>query len=118
METDKRQCRRFDVCPELEVSEKDTDKIIGVVKDFSRQGMRALFYDFGFERGRPVEFKVQRPNRKSKVLVKGDIVWKKQVDDRWETGIRFKGFPAYFKREILDFCYDKWIGKRFSSLPA
>ena len=88
------------------------EKIFGLIKDFSRDGLRVVFDKFESEPDSQVNIKVQRPNKDLFVPASVQVRWKRFVGDKWEVGFRIRDFVAQAKAEILEYGYKSWLQER------
>jgi hypothetical protein len=106
---EKRKVLRFPVALKVGLKKENKERVEGVIKNFSRHGLKIIFSEFNFEPGSSVELKIQRPERDTFVPGTGRVAWKKFVDDGFEVGIELIDFPPQVKAEILDYCYTNWV---------
>jgi len=106
---ERRKFMRFPVSLKVEAIKKNKESLFGLIRDFSREGLRVIFDNFDFKSNSYVDFKIQRPDTEVFVPASVEVIWKRPVEGRWETGLRFKEFPPRVKAEILEFGYKKWL---------
>lgn len=102
----KRKFLRFAVPLRIELS---GENIRGFTKDFSREGLKAVFNHFPFDASSHIKFKVQKPNEDVYIPVSGEVMWKKVAEKRCEVGIRLRNFPPGLKAKILEHGYHAWV---------
>ena len=117
MDMERRREMRFPVSLKVAAREKNKQSILGLTKDFSRHGLRAVFDNFESEPDSSVELKIQKPNEDVFIPAIAEVRWKRPIEGKWEVGLRFKDFISQVKVEILDYAYYVWLRDRFSSLP-
>lgn len=106
---ERRKEMRFPVSLKIEAIEKKEDSTFGLLKNFSRDGLRAVFNVFEPRADSLIELKIQRPNQEGFAPVCAEVRWKRPVEGRWEVGFRFKDFIPLVKSEILDYSYKNWL---------
>ena len=106
MEPEKREVQRFSV--NLCIAEINGQKLSGMVKDFSRKGMRVIL-DIPDINEKEVRIEVQQPEYNESVLVVASVIWKKCFEGKCEIGLRFNNFPVQSKAAFLDYGYKKWL---------
>jgi hypothetical protein len=109
MDKERRRYIRFPVSLRVEAYEENNIKSTGVVKDFSRDGLRVVFDDCDFEVNSHITIGIQRPSRENLFPAIVEVMWKKQVDDEWEIGAKLNDFSSLIKSEILEYGYNYWI---------
>lgn len=110
-DSDRRRYIRFGVPLKVEVEGKS---LSGTINNFSREGFKATFDEFPFDTNSQVNFQVQRPNKDIFVYGSGEVVWKSNLAQSWEVGIRLKNFAPEFKVEILDHAYEMWVKEKMA----
>ncbi len=102
---------RFDIHLNLELNPDDSKAghLVGITRNFSRDGFSFVSEYFDHEASGTIEFRMEHPQNDGYVPVRGDVVWRRQVRDRCLAGIRIVGMEEDFKSEILDYAYDRWI---------
>lgn len=110
---DNREFMRFDV--ELKVeAHKDNKEYTGLVKDFSKKGLRAVFNDFKLDLNSPLELKIQEPGQGAWISARAEAVWKKRAQNKWNVGLKIKDISPENKAEILEYGYLKWLKEKLS----
>jgi PilZ domain len=104
----KREFMRFDVGLKVE-AQKDGKEYTGLVKDFSKNGLRVVFDDFKLDLNSPLELKIQRPGQDAWIIARAQAIWKTQALDKWNVGLKIKEIPPENKAEILEYGYLKWL---------
>lgn len=102
---------RFDIHLNLELSPNGPKggHLVGITRNFSRDGFSFVSEYFDYDASKTIEFKMEHPQSENYVSVLGNIVWRRQVRDRCLAGIRIVGMEEEVKSEILDYAYDRWI---------
>lgn len=112
---ERRKFMRFLITLKVQAKREDKENSFGLVKDFSREGMRAVFDDFDFNLNSCVNLEIQRLSEDVFVPASGEVVWKRPVEGKWEVGLRLKEFPSLAKSEILENGYHKWLKERVAA---
>ena len=89
---DKRRERRYPVSIEVGLREKGNDGIIGLSKDCSRSGLRAVFEHFESKPNSHLDLNIQKLNSNSFVPTAAEVIWKRPVEGKWEVGFRLRDF--------------------------
>ena len=109
----KRRFVRFDTLFEVELrpTEKVNNYITGIARNFSHEGLSTVSQCF--DSGQTtVELRIKHPGKGTWVSVLGDIIWKKQINDRCIAGIKISEMEKDTKSDILVYAYNEWQ-KRF-----
>jgi hypothetical protein len=109
MDKERRKYIRFPVSLRVEKYKENRVCSMGTIKDFSRDGIKAVFDDGNFDLNSYVTFGIQRPNREDIFPAVVEVMWKKQVDDKWEVGVRLNYFSSLIKSEILEQGCNNWM---------
>ena len=83
------------------------ESMLGLIKEFSLGGFRAVFDRFESEPNSHLNFQIQRPKRKIFVPAIAQVRWKRPVADKCEVGFRLRSFFPDVKSEILKYSYKK-----------
>lgn len=118
MDADRRRFLRFPAPLMVQAKREERDCLWGLVKDFSRNGLRVVFDELDFVPNSCVNLDIQMPNENVYVTANAEIIWKRFADGRWEAGLSLKEFPAYAKVEILEHGYNKWVAEREKEAAA
>lgn len=106
---ERRKFLRFPVSLLIRVEEADKS-YQGKVEDFSREGVKCIFFEeFEYLPKAILNFEIQRPDKKIFVPFKGEIVWRRRVSSGWEIGVSIKEITSSLKSEILEFGYQNWL---------
>lgn len=106
---DKRKFLRFNAPLEVKAVKENREYDSGIIKDFSREGLKAVFNNFDFEPDSRIELDIQRPAIDVFIPGKGEVRWKREIKGKWEVGIKLLELPPYVKGEILDYGYRRWV---------
>lgn len=106
---DKREFMRFPVELKVEAYKQNTGGYLGVIKDFSRNGLKVVFDDFKFDLNSPLELRIRKPDSETWFSADAEVIWKRQAEDKWDVGFRIKSFSSENKAEILEYGYFKWL---------
>ena len=108
---DRRKYLRFDIPlkVEYEVEGGSKNYTTGVTANFSREGINLVTQQFDYDPSNTVELKLQHPTKESYIVLSGDVVWKRQVDDKWYAGLRLRQMDKGDKSDILGYAYDRWL---------
>ena len=109
MENERRRYIRFPVSLKVEAYEENYIKSTGVVQDFSRDGLSAVFDDCDFEVNSYITIGIQRPSKESIFHAIVKVMWKREVDDKCKIGAKLNNFSSHIKSEILEHGYNYWI---------
>ena len=109
MDNERRRYIRFPVSLRVEAYEENNIQSIGVVEDFSRDGLRATFDNCDFEVNSYITIGIQRPGGENLFPAIVEVLWKRLVDDKCEIGAKLKDFSSLIKSEILEHGYNYWI---------
>ena len=83
------------------------ESILGLIKEFSLGGFRAVFDRFKSEPNSHLNLQIQRPKRNIFVPAIAQVRWKRPVADKCEVGFQLKSFFPDVKTEILKYSYKK-----------
>ena len=106
---ERRKELRFPVSLKIGATATNKRSILGLIKDFSRDGLKAVFDVFESGTESFINIKIQKPNQDVFVPACAEVRWKRPLEGRWEVGFRFKDFVPQVKAEILDYCYHNWL---------
>jgi c-di-GMP-binding flagellar brake protein YcgR len=112
---ERRKEMRFPALLKVGAVRQNKDSILGLIKDFSRSGLRAVFDNFESEPNSYTNIKIQNPDEDVFFSANAEVRWKRPTEGRWEVGFRFKDFVPQAKAEILEYAYKKWLKDRASS---
>ena len=112
METNRRKGIRFPVC--LTICGINDCSLRGEIKDFSRQGMRAILNTSAINENSDVQIDILRPDYNSHILAHATVIWKKPQEEKCEVGLKFKNFPNQAKADILEYSYKRWLKENSS----
>ncbi|MCP4652922.1 MAG: PilZ domain-containing protein [Candidatus Omnitrophica bacterium] len=113
MSSDSRKFVRFEIPLDVALKEPglENGKREALTKDFSRKGLCLTSNSFNFDLNSVVELELMVPDKKDPLKISGEVVWKKQVDDKWAVGLEFKEIDSACKIDILEFAYNSWLAK-------
>ena len=111
---ERRKFLRFPVSLKVEAANGNRTANPGLTKDFSREGLRAVFDDFDFNIESLLELKIQRPNKEIFVPAGVEVRWRRPFEGKWEAGFRLRDFPSQIKAEILEYGYHKWLSEKLN----
>ena len=109
MDIDRRKFKRFPVSLKIEIPRENQDSVSGVVTNFSRDGLEALFDELDSSIRSGVDCKIQSPNQEDTHTVNGEIMWREPWEGKLRVGLRFNEIAPAFKADILDYAYRKWL---------
>jgi hypothetical protein len=112
MDADRRKYLRFSTPLMVQARNKNQEKIWGLIKDFSRFGLKVVFDEFDFNTNSLVDLEIQRPNENVYIPASAEVIWKRLIEGKWEAGLSLKEFPAQEKAEILEHGYNKWVADK------
>ncbi|MCM8824022.1 MAG: PilZ domain-containing protein [Candidatus Omnitrophica bacterium] len=105
---ERRRFLRFDVPLRVEVKKSEEVFIVGQTRNFSRDGFSLVVDEPDFMPQNFLEARMELPPQRGFIDVYGEIIWKRQKDNKWEIGVKIKEIDKASKSEILDYAYDKW----------
>ena len=105
---DRRKFLRFDVPLKVEIKKSQEYYSSGVTKNFSREGFSLVAEEFDFEPKNYLEARIELPQQNGFVNVYGEIIWKRQIGDKWQVGIRLSQIDKASKDDILSYAYENW----------
>lgn len=103
-----RRYRRFNIPLDVAVKNGST----GLTKDFSREGLGLVLDDFDFDTYSDVELRMNNPVYNEPVEIRGEVVWKKEVEGKWHVGLKMKNIDITAKSDILMYAYDRWLSEQ------
>ena len=106
---ERRKSLRFLITLKVQTKKENKENCFGLIKDFSRGGIRAVFDDFDFNINSFVDLEIQRLSKDVFIPAIGEVVWKRPSEGRCEVGLRFKEFSPEAKSEILAHGYKKLL---------
>ncbi|MDY6856867.1 MAG: PilZ domain-containing protein [Thermodesulfobacteriota bacterium] len=109
MENERRRYIRFPVSLKVEAYEENNIKSTGVIQDFSRDGLGAVFDNCDLDVSSYITIGIQRPGKKDIFHTAVKVMWKRQVDDKCTIGAKLHNFSSHIKSEILEHGYNYWI---------
>ena len=109
---DRRRFMRFLITLKVGAKKEDNERSFGLVRDFSREGFRAVFDNFDFNVNSYVDLEIQRLSEDVFIPASGEVVWKRPNEGKWEVGFRLKDFPTEQKAEILERGYKDWVREK------
>ena len=112
MNMNNRKYIRYHLPLKVEAKSEDDQSAKGIVKDFSRNGLRILFDSFDFLPPSILNLKIQRPGKEIFVPAIGEVTWKTFTSSGWEVGVRLRDFSPQVKAEILEHAYRAWLSQR------
>jgi len=80
----------------------------GKLRDISSTGISFYTQEPTMEPGRELELKLRLPWKDKDFHIKGKVVWKRQVRDRFCVGVKFNTVDEEMKREIADHNANMW----------
>jgi len=112
MGADRRRCLRFPTPLMVQARDKNKENVWGLIKDFSRGGLKVVFDEFDFDTKSFINLEIQRPNENIYIPASVEVIWKRFIEGKWEVGLSLKEFPAQVKAEILEHGYNKWVAEK------
>jgi len=97
---------------EWKPTKEANEHLIGIVRNFSREGFSFASENFDLKPKETVELRLKHPQKNKFVSVSGDIVWKRQLKNRCLAGIKLRDMDNEAKSEILDYAYNRWVKTR------
>lgn len=104
MTNEKRKFTRFDipVIIQFKPAKESSEYSWGLTKNLSCEGFSFEALNLDFEPEETLELKLKFPQRGTFISVLGDIVWKRQVSDKYWAGIKLKDMDKEAKSEFLE----------------
>lgn len=106
---EKREFKRFVVGLQVAAEKENKESALGLMKDFSRDGLRIVFDKFDFELNSPLDLKIQRPEANFYIFASAEPLWKRAVENKCEVGFKIKEIPPDIKADLLEYGYFKWL---------
>jgi hypothetical protein len=106
---EKRKFMRFPVDLKIEAQKQDQGHVAGIIKDFSREGLRVVFDEFSFELNSPIKLAIQSQDLDASIPLVAKPLWKRLLDGKWNVGFMFAELAPARKAEILEYGYHKWV---------
>jgi hypothetical protein len=103
MALDKRKFTRIDVpiLMEFKPTKESAKFSWGLTRDFSCDGFGFESINFHHNQKDTLEFILRFPEKSTTVSVLGDVMWKKELDNKYMTGIRLKDMSDTVRGEFL-----------------
>ncbi len=79
-----------------------TDYTVGLLKNFSSEGLALEAENFSFIRFEHLELKLQFPQGNESYSLSGNVIWKKQSDDKCMAGVRFNTANNVEQNELFE----------------
>jgi len=108
MDSDRRKFMRFSVSLPAEVVSQDQDNTIGLIKDFSRFGMRMACDSLKSDFSGSLALKIKNPLVNEYIDARAEIIWKNELKGKCELGLRLVDISPEVKTEILDHAFGLW----------
>lgn len=101
---DKRKFMRSSVPLVLEFkpTKRGSEHTWGLTRNFSYEGFSFETQNMGFERRKNMEFKLRFPKSYTPVSVIGNVVWKKQSENKCLAGVKLKEIDKKDKTNLLE----------------
>ncbi len=108
---DKRKFERFKILLNLEIkpTKVATEYLFGIIRNFSQEGFSFVSEKFELEPGENMELRLKHPLRNNFIFAFGEIIWKREVNNRCVAGLKLRAMDKDAKDEILKYAYDKQI---------
>jgi len=110
---ERRKFIRFDISLNVEFKpvKGSAEYSLGVTRNFSREGLSFVSQDLDLKSEETIELRLTPPEKDTSISLLADIIWKKQVKNKWWSGVKFKKIDTEVKSEILDYAYNLWLEK-------
>jgi len=110
---DRRKFIRFDIplSVEFKPSQELPVYLKGTTKNFSREGLGVVSENFVFEPNTTLELRLKLPTKEAYISILGNVIWKRQINDKWQAGLKFREIDKAAKGEILECAYNKWLDR-------
>ena len=102
----------------IEISARDSQRkksALGIIRDFSRDGIKAIFDNFNLDSGSQIDLKIHNPQEDAYFPATAEVKWRKSLNGKFEVGLKFRDFVPQVKADILEYCYRNWLKKRLFS---
>jgi hypothetical protein len=101
---DKRKFTRIDIpiIMEFKPVKETAEYSLGLTRNFSCEGLSFESLDFKHEPIETLELKLKFPRRGTFISVLGDVMWKKQIRDRYLVGVKLKDMSKEIRDEFLE----------------
>lgn len=111
MVVERRKFRRFKVPLEARITlpENPSEHASGMIRDFSREGLRLESRGLQMDINAAVELMVRLPRKDTLIHITGDVKWSEQTGNNCLAGIRIKEMDREAKGDILDYAYSLWV---------
>jgi len=112
---DKRNYIRFKTLLNLEVKpyQISSEYLHGIVTNFSYDGLSFIIEilpeNFNLEPKETLELIIKHPAKDANISAFGEIVWKRQVNDRCCVGLKIREMDEEAKIEILEDAFNKQV---------
>ena len=83
----------------------------GTTKNLSRSGLCFETDNTNFQPNDRIELHIELPDNDSSYPLLVDVMWKRQVNDRYLTGVKIVSMDSEAKSEVLDYAYDMWLNR-------
>ena len=111
---EKRRFPRFEVELKIEARSQGQESAFGRTKNFSRDGLKAVFDKFEFKTNTPLELIVQKPDSSENIKASAEPLWISALGDKYNVGFQFRSFAPEDKIEILEYAYSNWVKEKIS----
>ncbi len=109
MDTERRKFMRFLITLRVKAGKENNQDSFGLIKDFSREGLKAIFDDFDFNPHSCIDLQIQRLSKDIFIPASGEVIWKRPIEGKWEVGVKLKEFSSQAKAEILEEGYNNLL---------
>jgi len=97
---EKRQFKRLDIFHVIEI--KSYSPLLGLIRNFSYQGLTFELDSIDFEQKENIEFKLKYPHGDLIVSFYGDVVWEKRDANTFSAGIKLRELDKEKKDRLIE----------------
>ncbi len=111
MSKERRKFKRFDAYMNVQYRSQETSKVTegsGLSKDLSREGIK-VNTDHALSTGSLVDLEIRLPDDSRPVKTTGKVMWSKEADSGFESGVSFLLIDPVDKFRVLDYAYNYWL---------
>ena len=97
---EKRQFKRLDIFHVIEI--KSYSPLLGLIRNFSYQGLTFELDSIDFEQKENIEFKLKYPQGDLIVSFYGDVVWERMDENSFSAGIKLRELDKERKDRLIE----------------
>ena len=115
MDAERRRFMRFSAPLKVQTRDSSNQSVSGEIKDFSRDGLSAVFNNLELKPNSYVDLQIQNPGQDTYSNASAQVVWGRSSGSKCHIGLRFSEFSPRVKADILEYGYKKWVEGQQSS---